>query len=121
MIALSVTSLLLAVSFITALSEAKFRPSYRGEFAVNQGNVSPNLFEGDIAVTERRSLTGSAQNAFIKDTTRTWNKGWVPYRYETDVFDVAGVEEPVFADKQIKVIGEAMQKITDDVPCIHFR
>ena len=118
MIALSVKSWLLTVYCLTALSKA-FWPSYRGEFAVNQGNAAPNLFEGDIALTESRSLTGSAQNAFIKDPKSLWDKGWVPFRWDTDEF--GGVEEPVFSDSQINIIAQTMQKITEDVPCIHFR
>ena len=91
--------------------------SFRGNFSLPE-STRP-LIEGDIAVPDTHTGRGSEQNAFLKDPTVLWPRGYVPYRIET--FEWEGVVEPIFLDEQIENITVALGKIMRDVPCVKFK
>ena len=74
------------------------RPPQRGAFApVQDDSDTPNLIEGDIALPPNVQGSGSALNTFLKTTRALWPRGRVPYRIDTDEWEV-GIQEPVFLD-----------------------
>ena len=91
--------------------------SFRGTFV--PPDTTPALVEGDIAVPESHLGRGSSQNAFLRDPTSLWQRGYVPFRIDT--FEWDGVVEPIFLDAQIENITQALGKIMRDVPCIKFK
>ena len=97
------------------------RPPRRGAFApVQNDSDTPHLIEGDIALPPNLHGSGSALNTFLKATKALWPLGRVPFRIDTDEWEV-GVVEPVFSDSQIENITQALQKIETGVPCIDFK
>ena len=91
--------------------------SFRGNFSLPE-STRP-LIEGDIAVPDTHTGRGSEQNAFLKDPTVLWPRGYVPYRIET--FEWDGIVELIFMDDQIDNITLAQGKIMADVPCLEFQ
>ena len=97
------------------------RPPRPGAFAPVPDDLdTPNLIEGDIALPPNVHGSGSALNTFLRATRALWPRGRVPYRIDTDEWEV-GVLEPVFLDSQIENITQALRKIETGVPCIHFK
>ena len=101
---------------------AATRPPHRGGFAPvpNSSDTTLRLIEGDIALPPNLDGSTLALNTFLKSTKALWPRGRVPFRIDTEEWEV-GVVEPVFLDSQIKNITIALQKIETGVPCIDFK
>ena len=77
------------------------------------------LIEGDIALPSS-SRQGDVRDSFLLAPSQLWSNGIVPYRFETLVL-AEGVEEPIFRAEDMQLLREAMEHISAQVPCIHFR
>ena len=66
------------------------------------------VIEGDIAVIDAEP--GSTQNAFRSERDKLWDRGEVPFVLDFE-----------FSQDDEKMIRDAMQHVTDQVPCIKFR
>ena len=113
----AIGTMLMALYLLFGTSAA-FRASRRGEFAPNPGRSDANLEEGDIAEQGNLLGSGTALNSFLK-APALWHRGRVPYRIENDEWE--GEVEPVFLDRQIDQIRQALGQIEREIPCIHFR
>eukprot|EP00092_Neocalanus_flemingeri_P028146 GFUD01030567.1.p1 GENE.GFUD01030567.1~~GFUD01030567.1.p1 ORF type:complete len:516 (-),score=125.26 GFUD01030567.1:65-1612(-) len=77
------------------------------------------LMEGDVA-TPRSPSGEKVKDSFILDSNQLWTGGVVPYKFEMLPLDDGG-EEPLFSDKDKEMIEEALNHISEMVPCIQFK
>ena len=78
-----------------------------------------SLLEGDVAVP-RSPTGGKVRDSFLLAPTQLWSNGVVPFLFETLPLENGG-EEPIFNDGHKQMIRDAVNHISQKVPCIKFR